>query len=288
MLTDLEPEDLWEEIENKDSLDPLLEERLRLAGDVALEREDFYTSRKIFTKLMDRDKLQICAERALAGDNGWVLDAALAFQTLDNKNGLFQALLHAEKVKSTHCEDIAQKYIGKKMNERFSQNFHLWNREKGFRKECYSIHPYELIMAHALAEKYDVGIGIAKAGLSFVYMCTLLGLETFVADCHKKGKKNTTFAWKGDSSIKEHSRVLVLDIDVVSGRTSERVLAEITRFKPSLVDLALTLNPQSAPYAIGTLVKNIPRGYGKVYFPKDFSYNHFPQAVERLEQALEK
>ncbi len=278
-----ELENLWEAIQDE----RVAPADLKRTGYLALQQGDFYIARKVFTILGDSEKLQVCAEQALASSRDWAWDAALAFQTLENRDGLFRALLQQEKRHSTHNEKIAQMYIGKKTEECFRQDFRTWNRKKGFRQER-SVNPHELIMAHALAGKYDVGIGIAKAGLAFAYLSSLLGLETYVADCHRKGRKNTSFAWKDEVHIKEGSRVLVLDIDVVSGRTSERVLQEILKYQPREVDLALTLDPKQGPYTLGSIVENIPQGYEKVYFPKDFSCNHFPQAVQRLENALEK
>jgi len=286
MKDNQELDELWERIQTESIAPAALEKSLRTAGSLALEKGDYYIARKVFTQLGDSMQLQVCAEKALASQSDWAFDAALAFETLGDREGLFRTIVQQDKIRSTHTKSTAQKYIGEETNSTFCHTFQLWSRKKGFRNKIYALPSKELLMAHELSKKYDVAIGIARAGIPFAYLCSLLGLETYIADCHKKGRKNTSFAWKDEIHIEKGSRVLVLDNDVVSGRTSERVLQEILKYTPQEVDLALSIDPKTGPFSTGSIVGNIPSEYGKVYFPKDFSYQHFPQAVQRLEEVL--
>ena len=121
-----------------------------------------------------------------------------------------------------------------------------------------------------------------------MHLCSLFGLKTIIADCHGHNKKRHIFSWKDMLEIEKGSRVLVIENDVVSGRTAQRVLDEILPFQAQQIDLALSINPKKGMFGIGTIVENIPKGYGRVYFPEQFSYAHLDKAVEKLEQVLKK
>lgn len=88
-----ELDELWGEIQNERIAPAQLKKSLERAGSLALEREDYFVARKVFTQLMDSVQLRSCAERALASKSDWGFDAALAFETLEDREGIFRVLV---------------------------------------------------------------------------------------------------------------------------------------------------------------------------------------------------
>ena len=147
-------------------------------------------------------------------------------------------------------------------------------------------------MAHDLAEKYDVGVGIAKGGLELAYMIHLFGLDTRVVESHSryrdKVRKKSTFQTQDNISNIEGKRVLVLENDTVRGLTLKRVGDELKKYSPSVIDVAFIHNPVTQNSPIGTNAGAIPFDvYDKAYFPKDFSYASFGSVIRELEKRLE-
>lgn len=145
-------------------------------------------------------------------------------------------------------------------------------------------------LAFNLADKYDIGVGIARGGLQLAYMFELFGMNTKIADAHRsKRSENVSFRWTTEIKPEDFQgkSVLVFDKDVVSGRTTRKVLEKLLKYHPANVGLCLIHSPRTSEGSMGTVTENIPQGYSQVHFARDFNYRNVDKIVERLERALE-
>ena len=259
---------------------------LRKLARLAQKEEYFHLAFEAYQELDDKDNLrqlsQVCIEKSR------FYEAYVIFDYLHDRNGLLNMMRAVETKQDRRLmEYIASSYFGQERVLALEDAFQQWVRPRGFSKApCFSV--VNLVnMAYNLAPQYDVGVGIAKAGLYFTYICTFFDLNTKVVECHRV-EKGGIFRWCEEASPEqlEGKRVVVLENDVRSGRTAQRVLGELQRYNPSSIDLALVHNPVPPHKRFGTIQENIPPGYGRIHFPKDFSYSSFDKAVERLDERL--
>ncbi|HLC66081.1 MAG TPA: phosphoribosyltransferase [Candidatus Nanoarchaeia archaeon] len=262
---------------------------LEKLASAARERGEFYDPFRAYRALDQSAQIRELGERTLA--MGKYFDAMSCFEHLGDSSGLFRAIRDCElKEGQDSLRTYLCVYTQMRLGDRHIEEADRWARNLGY-KEAHGFAISSLNMAHALADRYDIGVGIARAGLFTTYLFQQLGLPTVVADCHRSGQKGTKFRWRGlrpNADTFSGKRVLVLDDDVRSGRTSVRVHGEIHKHGPAYVDIALVLNPVNSPMGMGTERQNIPPGYRKVFFPQDFSYQNFDSAVDRLEQRLKE
>jgi hypothetical protein len=94
--------------------------------------------------------------------------------------------------------------------------------------------------ATKLAPDYDVGIGIAWGGAPLSFIFENHGLPIRLASAKRKG---AGVSWRPIDELNEEAiegkRVLVMEIDVLVGRTLRRAVAEIEKLKPRSIDLLL-------------------------------------------------
>ena len=233
---------------------------VRETAQTCLEQELFYTAFKGFEFLKDRPGM---------------LTSALGEVNSDFTKVLFYTMLRA--------------YIGKDTIEQIDTKLNQWLE----RKNCIGARtlgnlPPEINIAHNLAGEYDVGVAVANGGLLSGFFFENYGLPVKVAETHRKTRSNK-IQWKTpiDESAFKDKHVLVIENDIVTGKTAARIIQELSKYKPAQVDIALNLNPLTNESAgIGCRAENIPNGYSNRYFPKSFDYNRFDVAIAKLEQSL--
>lgn len=252
----------------------------------ALQEGALYSSLRSFMRLGDVANVRVVGERCLA--ENWVIDAMTAFEFLGDKEKMAEVLGKAGNERKENLESLMGQYLGQEMLGRIGADFSAFNARRGIGNATYFFLAPILNMASNLADKYDVGIAIARGGLFSAYVFGLYGLDIKVADCHRRGF-GATFAWVDEFEKKdlEGKRVAVFDKDVVTGRTVRRVLRELQAHSPGLIDLILVHDaiPKDS-YRIGSLVHNVPSGYREIYYPGKFDYTHFDRTVKQLEQVI--
>mgnify|MGYP001564541912 CR=1 FL=1 len=91
------------------------------------------------------------------------------------------------------------------------------------------------------AREYDVGVAIANDGVLQGYLAETFGLRTFNVKMSRFGKGAT---WVPLDKIEKQDingkKVIVFDVDVVTGRTLKRAARELCAFNPTGLDLLLT------------------------------------------------
>ena len=278
----LEIKELYNELEFKN----FISEKERISffnklGNAAFKESNFYFALNLYIGSNNREMIRQVGESSLS--HGWFHDANRAFEYLGDRKGIFRIIKAIEEKENDVTSYTAlESYVGgdtiAKMNKRFQE----WATSLGiqYAYSCYITK--SLNMAYHLADKYDLGIGIAKGGLFSTYVFSKFGLATKVVQAHKKGK-GATFEWVTETSKDEieGKRVAVFDKDVVSGRTARRVFREIKALKPKTLDLILNHDPCDFG-EIGTIIANVPKGFDNVFYPKIFSYDSFDKAVEKL------
>jgi|GEM_PF-1340267 hypothetical protein len=242
-----------------------------------------YESLHNFMELGSPDGVRGVGELCL--EEGLYYDASLAFRFLNDREGMLRVLRSAEDEDHFALEDISRNYLGSDAIDVVEGKFDEWVVDKGLRNEYTLAFDYSVPtvnVAHKIASDYDVGVGIAKGGLFSAYVFNLFGLPVKIAEAHKKGR-GATFDWISEVERKdfEGKKVIAFDKDVVSGRTSRRVLKEIEKNNPKSVDLFLN-------YDFEKIASKIPKGYGTVYHSENFRYSGFDKAVGRLERSLHK
>lgn len=119
---------------------------------------------------------------------------------------------------------------------------HLLLPETGYRLATF------LRAASILANNYEVGVGLAWGGapISFAFQSNGLPVRLVRAK-----RRNNEVEWGPIDSLDEESirgkRILVLEVDVLAGRTLTRALKELERFKPAKIDVILELGHTIIP-----------------------------------------
>lgn len=264
-----------------------LEDELKAHAESAVRSGELYGALMAYCALDDRHRVREIGERCL--QEGKWLDARTAYAYLQDADGLFRTAQIAESdvgPDSYAVENTLLQYINLRLGDGIHQAYERWLATRGCRPKS-DFRLGVINMAGQFRADYDLGIGVAMAGLFGAFAGELFGLPAIIADCHRRGKTGTKFRWQGTISREmiDQKRIVVFDNDVVSGRTSRRVLEEVKKHDPAYVDLALFNSPTNG--GIGTIVHNIPSGYRKTFFAKDFSYQHFDKVVDRLEAQLQ-
>jgi hypothetical protein len=264
------------------SAERLKELRLQLA-DTAMEEGWLCLTRDIFVEFDQRDKLRTLAEKIMGNND--IHGAIRAYGYLGDREKLLEAY------ESTGSEDYKKLalefYFGEESLVRFDQSFDRWCSELGYPKVAKQESLKLLGMASELADKYDLGIGIAKGGLYLTSVFNQFGLDTKVVEAHRRGK-GATFNWVSDYTLKEieGKKILVIDKDVVSGRSSKKVLTELLKYRPQEVSLALTHNAVRGSHSLGSFVFNVDERYNNTYTPEDFTAT-IP-AIKKFDEILNK
>jgi hypothetical protein len=94
--------------------------------------------------------------------------------------------------------------------------------------------------ANKLAPEYDVGIGLAWGGAPISFIFEKHGLPVKLVAAKRKG---AGVIWRPIDELNYEllrgRKVLVLEIDVLAGRTLRRAMNELEQYKPSKIDLLL-------------------------------------------------
>lgn len=183
------------------------------------------------------------------------------------------------------------RYLGQASYRKLKSRFLRWVRERKLRY-CPngSIELDLLCPAYDLARRYDVVVGIARGGLVGAFYCSVFGLPVLLATTSgRSDARDRSFCWHPEPRAKSLTgkRVLVSDLDVVTGRTARLALDALRPYRPKRVDLLVALPPIRAGYpGIGSIVDHVPPGYGRVHHPAAWTHAGFPEAVTALERWL--
>ncbi|MEK6936972.1 MAG: phosphoribosyltransferase [Nanoarchaeota archaeon] len=94
--------------------------------------------------------------------------------------------------------------------------------------------------AKTLSPEYDIGVVIAGKGLILGYQFHQNGFPLRVVDQKRIGKGAT---WNPIDKLKEEEfkdkRVLLIENDIVTGRTTRRAVRELSEYQPKFIDLLL-------------------------------------------------
>lgn len=257
-----------------------LEKDLNKLGELALEENNFFLARKTYEELNDKEKVREVGKLCIKRNS--LYEASLAFGFLKDKNKLLEILqIMGNKGRKGFVETAIREYFGPSTLQRYQNKFHKWAKKKGYEHAVsFEIHEAANI-AYNLAENYDLGIGNAKGGLFLAYAFENFGLKTKIVETHRKGK-GATFKWVDDVVREdiENKKILVMDKDIISGRSCNKVLKEVQKFNPRQVDIAF--------YHGNTYSKtrHVPEGYSDFYTQESFDYKNMDKIVVRLEKLL--
>jgi len=99
-----------------------------------------------------------------------------------------------------------------------------------------------------LTKEYDIGVAIASKGLILGYYFDLRGFPIKVVNQKRKGKGAT---WNPIDNLEDltDKNVLLLESDIITGRSAKRAERELQKFKPKLIDLLLLF--ETVPISVG-------------------------------------
>jgi hypoxanthine phosphoribosyltransferase len=216
--------------------------------------------------------------------------AFTGFEFLKDRPGMFKAALGEYNSDATKVlfHQMLTAYLGNNTIDKIETNVNQWIKEKNCKAQLLrgEIIP-QINMAYNLAREYDIGVAIANGGLLPGFFFEQSGLPVEVAEFHRRSRSDKV-TWKTNvnQDTFKGKKVLVMEKDVVTGKTATRVLNEIMKHNPYQVDIALALNPISSQFGIGCFEQNIPAEYKNKYFPNSFAYMWFDKAVTELEKNL--
>ena len=255
-------------------LENLPEVLTRLAHSAELELDSFGALLALET-LGEKRLLKEFAERSLRHLSPY--DACCAFNAAKLRYGVIRCLPKM-KVLTGHCllEQMVNDILGNQIASATYAAVRSWSY--GFAETVNSVKPLldTINMAYGLADNYDCAVAVATAGLTSGFIFELFGLKMYVASCHRYGK-GAKFAWKNLDSAPDlrGQRVLILDEDVVSGRTVRRVLRELVSCGAKEIDLCLNHSPQHTP----TSMQNVPESIRYAFSPDHFHIRTMQKAI---------
>ena len=258
-------------------------------GSDALNAGETYYPLIAFKQLDDHEKLKEVGELALRKHS---IDAHYAFKHINDREGMLRII---QSYPSSSGRDVPfgdyllngvlRDYMGDDLLKQVTNRFKEWHKERGYEK-AHTFHIEPINMIYNLKDEFDLAVGTAKSGLYGAFLFDLYGTPAIAVDAHRHGNGATFHSNEDLSKLIPGRKVVVCDKDVVSGRTSRRVLRELKKYDPESVSLVLNNNPNRGPVGIGTNVERIPFGYETVYFPKDFSLEKYDEVVRTLEEKI--
>ena len=249
-------------------------------GELALQEGNVYLAFTTFGELNDAVGVRKAAECGMKICNGYY-DIIRAYRWLNDLDGLRKAVAIVAADKDVPC--MAQ-VVPESVEQKVAAEFRRFVNRHGFSHAVAFNLVETLNAADALGPQYDVGVGVAKGGLYSAFIFNRFGLPVIVAEAHRKGT-GATFVWHDDPSALKGKRILVFDKDIVTGRTLRRVLREINEHEPGSVDAYLNYDAVSTS-GIGSHLERLPEGFNKAYYPAMMNYEHFLDAVLKLEEKL--
>jgi hypoxanthine phosphoribosyltransferase len=261
-----------------------LNNQMRKLGEIALQENNSYLALIAFKELGDAQNVKVIGDRLLNENN--LFDARVAFKFLNDTKNLLKIVHMAEKKSDENLNSCVIDYLGEEITNATYAGFTKWATNKGFNNAHYfNLGPISK-MAVNVASNYDVGIGISRGGLFSTYIFNLFGLNVKVIDYHKDETSGCVWIDYVSKSLIENKKLLVIDNDVVTGKTTRVVFNELKKYNPASIDLALVHNPITKFGGSGTVHQNIPEEYGQVYYPKDFSYKQISKIRKVLEHKV--
>ena len=229
--------------------------------------------------------------RQVAGlslSEGSPYDAFSFFEKLKDRTGMISALMEIENSEVNHYSGLI---YGSHLIDRMDKESRKWASKKGFPRYKPLFLCKSVALVDATVDNYDLAIGIAKAGLMPAYIAELFGARSRVVESHSdhiKPDKKATFRWidKLYPSDIKGKNIIVYDKDVVTGRSSGRVLEALLDHNPARVDLGL-IHDKCPLIGYGSHFENVHKGYQTVFTSGMYQKTHFVHSLERLEKALE-
>lgn len=253
---------------------------LREVGEIALEEGSVYDALEAFRKLDDKEGIRKSGELGLKSGK-YKYDTAKAFVLLNDNDKIREILEKASSNGEIYILDMILRES--ELANRIYDGFHHFYEERGFENPVsFEIHGIFNAAAN-LTKNYNVGVCVAKGGLFSSYAFNVFGLPIIVTEAHRKGS-SATFNWHDNPEDIKNKRVLVIDKDVVTGRTLRRTVKEIKKYSPNSIDLFLNHDPVKSRSEWGSHLESVPQEFNRVYTPCMFDYSTFPETFDRLKR----
>lgn len=255
---------------------------LHLLIDSALSENDFYSSIQAAILLKDEELVRSICQQALVLEP---YESFVGYSYLKDTKGILDSAVALDiKLNRSAADDIIYNMF-QPIYDRVKTQFKEWSRANGY-KENSGLEDMPGTAGAALncAKSYDVGIAVAKGGLFPAYIFEKFRLPITIVEWHRD-QEDTDLEWRNNYQPNQlnKSRVLVLETDVHTGSTSQRVYDEIIRHDPKSVDIFTSAPPGDS---IHTIVKNILIGYQTHIHAKSYSVQDSINGVRVLEKLL--
>lgn len=125
------------------------------------------------------------------------------------------------------------------MEKVVNQEFEEYSSEQGFRgKYRHGYENWHIKAAQEIRKGYEVGVAIAEGGLYVSYLLSLAGLPVMTVEMKRKGKGATWVEQKNFEGRKlEGKKILLLENDIITGKTLRRAVKEIKRYHPQEIGI---------------------------------------------------
>ncbi len=245
-------------------------------GERYLEIGAFFPAIYIFGDTQSYEKLRQTGEMALRAKDG--VAALMVFDRLDDQSKLTEVVRlicidRTEDLKAYLTEYAISDSTKKKLFKHFQSFYHGY----GFTKGNVVVFKFSEVLqaAHSLGPNYDLIIGNAKGGLFSAHAFHLLGYNTKVCETHRKGR-GATFKWL--DSVEEADfagkKILLLDKDIVSGRSLRRIVRELSIYSYAKLDVFFNWG---LPYS---RLGNLPNEINEAFHPEKLDYGDFYEVLE--------
>ena len=137
------------------------------------------------------------------------------------------------------------------IEERLASGYHKYIVSRLGQKEALITNPFDQYAlsrsishaasaAEALSGNYDLGVEIARDGMPLGYIFHLYGLPI---ETVRMKRKPSGVTWRPLGNLNEENvrgkRLIIFDVDAVTGRTISKAFNELSRYSPRSVDLLL-------------------------------------------------
>ena len=263
-----------------------IRQKLSELGEAAFQENDFRAALHAYRRLQDHEKLKQAADLAVQHDQHE--EAIRAYRISNNEQDLKNTVLKTIE-KRPHDHSDIQFYLRYAFSQNLERKLHAGYKEffkgNGFRKAPAFDLAEVMNAACELIPQYDVGVGVARGGLWSSYIFSLLDLPVIVGKAYAHGRERTRFKWHDNPDGLRGKRVLVLDKDVVTGASLRKTFKAMKPYQPVKVDVFLNHNPVEREEGLGSLIENVPRDFGSVWYPKLINYTpRFYDGLVKLEK----
>ncbi len=238
---------------------------------VHAQREYFVVATALMA-LGDKNAMRSYAHFLMSVNSNY--DASLLFEAIGFSPGMFRAArLHNRDYKAEWASQYSSlaNYFRMKAAAKLTASFEQWRAPiTRSASAIFSAAHGPMLLAYSLREQYDLCVAIAAKGLRAGYFFELFGMPLIIADTHlrRRGQERsyTEHRWLGEIEpawIRD-KRIIVVDNDIVTGRTLKRVAKELSRFDPKSLAVALTDSVMDSPCLVRNL-DNVPAKYEKLH-----------------------